>query len=99
MPWTCSAANGPGSLVFTDDVNDGISSRMNPEMNRAELSNQTQPNAEELTGRSFTVQTDNDPQQTEKATQELLKAKKGNSVRLPSQSPELNPTEHVFSTS
>ena len=62
MAWTYSAANGPGSLVFTDDVNNGRSSRMNPEVNRSELSDQIQPNAAELTGRSFTVQMDNDPQ-------------------------------------
>ena len=39
----CSAANGPGSLVFTDDMTDGRSSRMNPEVNKSEQSDQIQP--------------------------------------------------------
>ena len=48
MAGTCSAANGHGSLVLTDDVTDGRGSRMNPKVKRAALSDQTQPNAAEL---------------------------------------------------
>ena len=60
--------------MFIDDVTAGRSCRMNSQMYRATLSDQIQPNAAKPRGRSFKVQTDNDPQQTVKATQELLKA-------------------------
>ncbi len=51
-------------------------SRMNSEVFRAILSAHIQPNASELIGRRFTVQMDNDPKHTAKATKEFLKGKK-----------------------
>ena len=68
MAWACMAANGTGSLVFIDDVTADKSSRMNSEVFRAILSAHVQPNASELIGRRFTVQMDNDPKHTAKAT-------------------------------
>ena len=65
------AANGTGSLVFTDDVTADRSSRMSSEVYRAKLSAQIQPDAEKLIERRK-VQTDNDPRHTAKATQEVL---------------------------
>ncbi len=47
------------------------SSRMNSEVFRAILSAHIQPNASELIGRRFTVQMDNDPKHTAKATKEF----------------------------
>lgn len=46
----------------------------------------------------FTVQLDNDPKQTTKATQESLKdkEKKLDILQRPSQSPDINPTERAF---
>ncbi len=76
MAWACMAACGTGSLVFIDDVTADKSSRMNSEVFRAILSAHIQPNASELIGRRFTVQMDNDPKHTAKATKEFLKAKK-----------------------
>ena len=90
MAWACMAANGTGSLVFIDDVTADKSSRMNSEVFRAILSAHIQPNASELIGRRFTVQMDNDPEQTAKATKEFFKAKKWNVMQWPSQSPDLN---------
>uniref|UniRef100_A0A8C5P8K5 Transposase n=1 Tax=Leptobrachium leishanense TaxID=445787 RepID=A0A8C5P8K5_9ANUR len=95
MAWACMAANGTGSLVFIDDVTDK-SSRMNSEVFRAILSAHIQPNAAELIGRCFTVQLDNDPKHTAKATKEFLKGQKWNVIQWSSQSPDLNPIEHAF---
>ncbi len=62
--------------VFIDDVTADKSSRMNSEVFWAILSAHIQPNASELIGRRFTVQMDNDPKHTAKATKEFLKGKK-----------------------
>ena len=45
MAWTCTAANGTGSLVFTDDVTADRSSRMNSEVYRVMLYAQIKPDA------------------------------------------------------
>ena len=96
MVWACMAANGTCSLVFIDDMTADKSSRMNSEVFRDILSVQIQPNASKLIGRCFTVQMDNDPKHTAKATQYLFKAKKWNVLQWPSQLDSGQVIEHAF---
>uniref|UniRef100_A0A0E9TAX5 Tc1-like transposase DDE domain-containing protein n=1 Tax=Anguilla anguilla TaxID=7936 RepID=A0A0E9TAX5_ANGAN len=65
------AANGTGSIVFINDV-------MTSEVYRNITSVQVQPNASNLIGRRFTLQQDNDPKHTAKATKKFFRAKKCN---------------------
>ena len=62
-------------MVFIDDVTADRSSRMNSEVYRALLSAQIQQNAAKLIGQCFTVQMNNDPKNTVKATQSFSRQK------------------------
>ena len=96
MAWACTASSGTGSLVFIDDMTEDGSSRMNSEVYRNILSVHIQPNSTKLIGWHFTVQMDNDPKHTAKATQAFFKAMKWNILQWPSQLPDLNPIERAF---
>ena len=84
------ATKGTDSLQFINDLT-ADSIRMDSEAYRAILSVQTQTKAIKLTGQHFTVQMDNDPKHTMKATQEFLKVKTWH--KWPNESPDLQPVE------
>ncbi len=88
--------SGTGLLVFSDDVTEDRSSRVNFEVYRDILSAQIQPNGAKLNGRCFIVQMDDDPKHTAEATKEFLKVKKWNILQWPSRYPDFNPFEHAF---
>ena len=69
---------------------------MNYEVYRNILFAHIQTNSAKLIGWRFTVEMDNDPKHTVKATQEFFKAKRWNILQWPSQSPNVNPIKHAF---
>ena len=72
------------------------SSRINSSVCRNIIFPEIQPNSSVLSGRGFTLQQDNNPNHTTKATMEPVRSKKWNVFDWPSHSPDLNPTELHF---
>ena len=88
MAWACTAALGPGSLVFIDYVTAGSVWGYTFSSHSARRC--------KWIGQLCTAQIDNDPKHTARATQDFLKAKKLKILKGPNQSSDLNPKEHAF---
>ncbi len=85
-----------GPLNFADDLIYDDSSRMNLEGYKTILPTNIQENAIRFIGKCFILHQDNDQKHPASSVKKSIRAKKWKVLDCPSQSPDLNLTEHEF---